>query len=124
MHHEDLREGEVANLFGGQFSREIKQAKIGDWTGPVESGYGAHLVKVHQRVAGRLPELDEVRDVVRREWFAARRAESKEQFYDRLRDRYEVVVEMPTPEESSEAAAGGAAEKGQVQSNDAEGGAR
>jgi parvulin-like peptidyl-prolyl isomerase len=67
--------------------------KPGQWQGPVESGYGVHLVLVSERTAGRLPELAEVRDVVRREWENARRQEGNSRFYEELAKRYSVTIE-------------------------------
>lgn len=100
-YQENTRDSAVAGLMGKQFSKGIKGVKVGVWSGPIESAYGIHLVKIDDRVPGRLPELDEVRDAVRRDWYAERRAESKQQFYDGLRQRYEVTIEMPTPEDSA-----------------------
>ena len=40
--------------------------RVLDWFGPVESGYGMHLVFVEERTEGRLPELAGVRDAVSR----------------------------------------------------------
>jgi hypothetical protein len=54
-----------------------------------------HLVCVLERVDGRIPALAEVRGAVQREWLAARRKAVNEQFYQRLRERYTVVVEQP-----------------------------
>ena len=42
-----------------------------------------------------MPALAEVRQAVQREWLAARRKAVNEQFYQRLRARYTVVVEQP-----------------------------
>ena len=50
----------------------------------MESGYGVHLVFVEERTEGRVPELAEVRDAVRREWTNARRLESNEKFFQEL----------------------------------------
>jgi hypothetical protein len=54
-------------------------------------------VLVREREPGRLPALAEVRDAVRSEWLAARRAQALEEFYARLLERYEVVIESPPP---------------------------
>jgi hypothetical protein len=61
----------------------------------VESGYGLHLVLIHERAPARLPNLGEVRDAVTREWHAARREEANQAFYEALRARYEVTIERP-----------------------------
>jgi hypothetical protein len=94
-HHEDLREAEITSLFGPQFAVQLLTVEPGRWSGPIESGYGVHLVLVQERREGRVPELAEIRDAVSREWYAARRAASKEDFYRSLRERYEVIVKMP-----------------------------
>ena len=100
IYHENLQDTDIANLLGREFTAGIKEAATGMWTGPIESTYGTHLVKIHRCTPGRVPSLDEVRDAVRRDWFAQRRAESKKQFYDSLRERYEVVIQLPRKEQS------------------------
>lgn len=67
--------------------------KPGQWQGPIESGYGVHLVFVSERTAGRQPELADVRDVVVREWTNARRLEGNAKFYAELLKRYTVIIE-------------------------------
>jgi hypothetical protein len=94
---------EIAKLFGEEFTRKLLDMKPGRWAGPIESGYGLHLVFVRRRAEGRLPELAEVREAVQREWLAARRKEVTEATYRRLRERYAVTVERSQP-------VGGAAE--------------
>jgi hypothetical protein len=88
---------EIANQFGKKFAAKVADAPIGRWFGPVESGYGTHLVFVEERTEGRQPELAEVRDAVRREWINARRLESNEKFFQNLLKQYEVVVEKIDP---------------------------
>jgi hypothetical protein len=86
---------EIARLFGEAFAQQLQHLEPGRWAGPIESEYGLHLVFVHERTDGRVPALAEVRQAVQREWLAARRKEVNEQFYQRLRARYTVVVEQP-----------------------------
>jgi hypothetical protein len=86
---------EIARLFGNEFATQLQHLEPGRWAGPIESGYGLHLVYIRERVNGRVPALAEVREAVQREWFAARRKAMNEQFYQRLRARYTVIVEQP-----------------------------
>ena len=88
---------EIAKQFGDKFAAKLADVPIGQWFGPVESGYGMHLVFVEERTEGRLPELAEVRDAVRRDWTNARRLESNEKFFQNLLKQYEVVVEKIDP---------------------------
>lgn len=89
---------EIARTFGRDFADELSRMPPGGWAGPVYSGLGVHVVRVTDREEGRLPELDEVRPVVEREWLAARRQELKDLSYERLRQGYEVIVEFPDTE--------------------------
>ena len=86
---------DIANLFGTAFAAAVTELKPGTWQGPISSGYGVHLVIVDERRDGRLPPLDEVRDAVRSEWENARRQKMIEQFYSKLLEQYEIVVEKP-----------------------------
>jgi hypothetical protein len=56
----------VAELFGAASAAIVREAPIGAWSGPIESRFGVHLVRVEVRTEGRALTLDEVRDVVRR----------------------------------------------------------
>jgi hypothetical protein len=88
---------EVAKQFGDTFAAKLGDFPAGQWHGPVESGYGVHLVFVEERTEGRLPELAEVCDAVRRDWSNARRLESNEKFFQSVLKRYSVTVEKPDP---------------------------
>jgi PPIC-type PPIASE domain len=91
----DVSPRDIANLFGTQFAAAIVDLEPGTWQGPIPSGYGVHLVIVDERRDGQVPALDAVRDAVRREWENARRQEMTEQFYRKLLEKYETIVERP-----------------------------
>lgn len=84
---------EISKQFGDEFAVKLRELAPGQWQGPVESGYGVHLVLVRERTAGHLPALAEVRDVVRREWENAQRQEGSRRFYADLAKRYTVTIE-------------------------------
>jgi PPIC-type PPIASE domain len=88
---------EIAKQFGEKFAAKLTDLPIGQWSSPIESGYGMHLVFVEERTEGRLPELAEVRDAVSRDWINARRLESNEKFFQSLLKHYQVVVETFDP---------------------------
>ena len=92
-----LPASEVAKQFGEPFALELGRLEPGRWQGPVESGYGVHLVFVGERTEGHLPALAEVRDDVRREWDNARRTAANEAFYQELLARYRVTIEGLEP---------------------------
>jgi len=86
---------EVDNTFGTDFAAAIVKAPIGQWDGPVPSGYGVHLVKVDQREAGALPSLAQIRPAVQREWEAEQRKMAKDALLRQLLSKYDVRVEGP-----------------------------
>jgi len=90
---EQATRSDVARLFGDRFADAVLEIEPGRWTGPIESGYGLHLVLVRDRVEGRLPSLDEVRPIVEREFLNDRRTRELDAMYDRLLGRYRVIVE-------------------------------
>jgi hypothetical protein len=102
---QSLPASEVVKQFGEKFATKLSEVLSGQWQGPLESGYGVHLVWISERTEGRLPELAEVRDTVRREWANARRLEANEKFYQELLKRYVVTIERPNPAEEKRIAA-------------------
>jgi PPIC-type PPIASE domain len=96
---QSLPASEAVKQFGEKFAMKLAELPTGQWQGPVESGYGVHLVRVNHRTEGRVPALAEVRDSVRREWANAQRLEANEKFHQRLLKRYVVTVERPKPAE-------------------------
>jgi hypothetical protein len=85
----------IANAFGEEFATAIEDAPEGQWSGPLPSGFGVHLVKVDGREAGTAPTLAEIRPMVQREWEAEQRKTVEKALLDKLRARYDVRVEGP-----------------------------
>ena len=86
---------EVARQFGDEFADALLAAGLGQWTGPIRSGYGLHVVLVRERTDARLPALSEVRAQVEREFTADRRTRQLDAMYREFLSRYRVVVERP-----------------------------
>jgi hypothetical protein len=95
---------EIARQFGEDFAEALVALEPGGWVGPIRSAFGVHLVGVWQRRSARQPALAEIRDAVLAEWRDQRRREAKEQAYQRLRERYEIVMETAAQIEGSDAA--------------------
>lgn len=88
---------EVAKQFGEEFAATLSGLSPGQWQGPIESGYGVHLVLVSERTEGSAPALTDVRDVVAREWANAQRLDGNERFYRELLKHYTVTIESLEP---------------------------
>ena len=83
----------VARDFGAEFVRQLDTAPVGQWSGPIASSFGVHLVRVTARQPAALQELDDIRRLVAREWESERRERSRDESYQKLRGRYTVVIE-------------------------------
>jgi len=88
---------EVANVFGTQFSQSLFRLKPGSWQGPVESGFGWHLVLIDALTPARIPAIGEVdRSRVQSAWLDSQREESKRKAFEVMRAKYEVVLPKPS----------------------------
>ncbi len=88
---------QIERTFGPEFVAGLSSLTNGQWSGPVRSGYGLHLVRILASEPGYLPALAEVRAAVERDVLQARTERERERFYQTLRDRYDVRIELPSP---------------------------
>ena len=84
---------QVARVFGARFTTALFQLEPGGWRGPIESGYGWHLVWVDALTPSDAPEFAAVAEQVKAAWLAEQRATTKRAAFEAMRARYEVVVE-------------------------------
>jgi len=94
----------IESSFGSEFAAQLTKLPVGEWSGPVPSGLGSHLVFIEQRTEGRVPALDEVRPQVQREWASERRTETNRKFLDGLLKQYAVTIEWPKDKAATPAA--------------------
>ena len=102
--------GDIARTFGDDFAGRIEALAPGTWAGPIQSGFGLHLVLVRERVAGSLPDLARVRPAVEREFASDRRTRQLAAMYEQLLAKYKVVIEKRT--EGDKPPAGGTGKGG------------
>ncbi len=88
-----LAPADLALLFGNESAESVFGVEDRTWIQAYESVRGDHWFRVTERFAEETPALDDVRDVVRRDWIAAKEEERLAQRVAELRDRYTIVVE-------------------------------
>ena len=84
---------DIDRLFGQGFGEAVAALELNIWSEPLRSGYGLHFVRVSERIDGRTPALEEVRDELERDWRVKQSAQTEAAFYQALRDRYTITVE-------------------------------
>jgi peptidyl-prolyl cis-trans isomerase C len=92
-YYPERNEAEIAKLFGREFAERVGDLSEGVWHGPVLSGYGVHLVYVHEKQTFLEPSFAEVRERVAEDWTTAKRKQLNDEYVARLREKYEVVIE-------------------------------
>lgn len=92
-YYPERSESELLKLFGSGFARSVFELAPRVWHGPVLSGYGTHLVYVHDRRELEPPRLAEVEEQVRQDWEGDKREQLNEQFIASLMGRYDVTIE-------------------------------
>ena len=90
-----LPEHQIARLFGRDFPQKLASLSVDEWSEPIQSGYGQHLVKISQRSEGIIAELDDIRDYVLQEWRAQQQITANIEVYQSLRSNYDIDIVMP-----------------------------
>ena len=90
----DVARADLERFFGAGFGEAVEAAPVGEWTGPVASAYGLHLVWVHARETGPAPALDAVRGRVLHGWLRERSDVRARATMEALRARYDVEIEQ------------------------------
>ena len=93
----------IAKEFGPQFAVAIEKLKPGLWQGPIESGYGWHLVFVDTVIPGRIPAFEEIEPDVKIAWLGEQKATAWQKAYKEMRAKYSVLLPAPPDKNASQA---------------------
>ena len=84
---------EIEARFGSAFAQAMSQLGEGeDWQGPLQSGFGWHLVRVTDRSL-TAADFKTLRVQIENDWRSAEIAERKQRGYQILRDAYRVNID-------------------------------
>lgn len=101
----DRTPGELAREFGPDFAQALRELAPGSWLGPIESGYGWHLVYLDSLVPGRIPAFAEVEPQVKTAWLGEQKALAWDSAYREIRPKYKVLLpQLPQPAVGDEVA--------------------
>ncbi len=88
--YELTSERDISSAFGSDFAKSLLTQTVGEWSGPVLSGYGLHLVYIEDVVGANPPAFSEVRPLVEREWRNVQRKQVAEAQYRQLLAGYKI----------------------------------
>jgi len=118
-YYRDRTPGAIAKELGPQFAVALEKLKPGSWQGPIESGYGWHLVFVDTVIPGRVPAFEEVESEVKTAWLGNQKALAWDKAYKEMRAKYTVL--LPSPPDKQTASAPAPPPKTEIPSTSGEG---
>ena len=89
--------------FGPQFAQVVAKLAPGSWQGPIESGFGWHLVFVDTVIPGRVPAFEEIEPDVKTAWLGEQKSLAWEKAYKAMRAKYTVLLPAPPDKEPARA---------------------
>ena len=89
----DMSEKDLDRTFGNGFGQAVVALEPGQWAGPVESGYGLHLVKVLRRVDSAIPDWRDVRRKLVTDVQLEARKAAEDQLYAEIAPRYQIIYD-------------------------------
>ncbi|MDI7863506.1 peptidylprolyl isomerase [Rhizobiaceae bacterium n13] len=95
----DATPEQMAKEFGPEFANALFGLKPGSWQGPIQSGYGWHLIWIDSIEPGRVPSFEEVAPAVKSAWMDERYLEVKRTALKEMRSRYDVTIPSISPED-------------------------
>jgi parvulin-like peptidyl-prolyl isomerase len=102
---------QLAKEFGPQFAQAVAKLQPGSWQGPIESGFGWHLVFVHSVIPGRVPAFEEVESDVKTAWLGDQKQQAWRKAYAAMRAKYTVLLPAPPDSAPAQQAPGNSARR-------------
>ena len=95
----------IGKEFGPPFAQAVEKLPPHSWQGPVESGFGWHLVFVDTVIPGRTPAFEEIESDVKTAWLSEQKSLAWGKAYKEMRAKYTVLLPaFPDKEAAARAA--------------------
>jgi peptidyl-prolyl cis-trans isomerase C len=83
---------DIARDFGREFADKLATLTPGSWQGPIQSGFGLHLVYIQKRETASLLPLAEIREQVKNDYLYELRQTRSDELLDKLKARYQITI--------------------------------
>jgi hypothetical protein len=83
---------DVRRDFGTQFSQSLFDQPVNVWTGPINSAFGVHLVRITETADGVVPDFADIRPEVEAKWRARAVEQENTEQLRQLIEKYKVDV--------------------------------
>ncbi|MBP6581350.1 MAG: peptidyl-prolyl cis-trans isomerase, partial [Sphingorhabdus sp.] len=92
---EAVSTADIARDFGEEFAAGLAKLSPGDWSGPLPSGFGSHLIRLREVDPGKAARLADVRQQVENDWRSATQKAREAKAYQALLDGYTIQIAKP-----------------------------
>ena len=72
----------------------MDQLKTGEWTGPIRSGFGWHLIYITEKIPAGEPDFEDIREEVKRDLEYLNQQKVNDQVYSELKKKYDVEFDL------------------------------
>lgn len=93
-YYSNVYENELSALFGESLTKDLPNLPIGEWTGPIASGFGYHLVFIEDRIQPQLPPLNTIKEKVLNDYSYEQQQTMDALIYEELRKKYTIEVDL------------------------------
>jgi len=100
-YYADRTPEQLAKEFGPSFAIGVFKLKPGSWQGPVESGYGWHVIFIDSVIPGRVSSFEEVEPDVKTAWLGYQKEKAWREAYAKMRAKYTIL--LPNPKDAPSA---------------------
>lgn len=85
---------EINRQLGLQFSETLETLKTNAWTGPIQSGFGYHLIYITDKIAPQKPDFENVKKDLMRDLEYENQKKLNEQLLQELKKNYKIQFNL------------------------------
>ena len=87
-----MSKNDIQKNFGNSFYESLTLMDENQWSGPIASDYGFHIVFIKKKVSGYLPGLNQIYQKVYSDYIIMKRRETVIDFLNEIKQEYEVII--------------------------------
>ena len=87
-----MSKSDLQKNFGNSFYENLSSMNENQWSGPIASDYGLHIVYIKKKVNGYVPGFNQIYQKVYSDYLIMSRRENVINFLDEIKQEYEVII--------------------------------
>ena len=87
-----MSKSDLQKNFGNSFYETLSSINENQWSGPIASDYGLHIVYIKKKVNGYIPGFNQIYQKVYSDYLIMSRRENVINFLDEIKKEYEVII--------------------------------